>query len=109
MMGWMVYGEIEVSAGLLRRRAARIISKRRRDATGKRKNCSKRDLHAAFGSSVVRQRRLLGLCVWLDYRQMRVAPFAHRHVEVPFEAMHKLRGVGIATEVCNLRDGAMAG
>ena len=35
MMGWMVYGEIEVSVGLLPRRTARIISKRRRDATWK--------------------------------------------------------------------------
>jgi hypothetical protein len=35
MMGWMVYGEIEASVGLLPRRAARIISKRRRDAMGK--------------------------------------------------------------------------
>ena len=37
MMGWMVYGEIEASVGLLPRRAARIISKRRRDATGENK------------------------------------------------------------------------
>lgn len=59
MMGWMVYGEIEVSVGLLPRRAARIISKRRRDAMGKmfqnggcRETCA--NLYVACGLLVVR-------------------------------------------------------